>query len=144
MVQQGDMIATFCGHNHTNTYIGTLDGVDLGFTPGAGFNEYGPGMERGVRVIELNESNLSTYDTHLLTFVGLLGDNPITRLRYRLFTVGELDFDNTMDMVKTVLSEIVDAVLYLVKTSNGNPVTIVKEVFQFYGADTGYMEGFFH
>ena len=97
-----------------------------------------------MRVIELNESNLSTYDTHLLTFVGLLGDNPITRLRYRLFTVGELDFDNTMDMVKTVLSEIVDAVLYLVKTSNGNPVTIVKEVFQFFGADTGYMEGFFH
>ncbi|MFR2843028.1 MAG: hypothetical protein ACLTB5_11865 [Acutalibacteraceae bacterium] len=29
MVQQGDMIAAFCGHNHTNTYIGTLDGVDL-------------------------------------------------------------------------------------------------------------------
>ena len=144
MVQQGDMIAAFCGHNHTNTYIGTLDGVDLGFTPGAGFNEYGAAKERGVRVIELHESDLSTYDTHLLTFIGLLGDNPITQLRYRLFTVGELDSNNTMDMVKTVLSEIVDAVLYLVKTSHGNPVTIVRELLQFFGADVGYIEGFFH
>ena len=93
---------------------------------------------------ELHESDLSTYDTHLLTFLGLLGDNPITQLRYRLFTVGELDSNNTMDMVKTVLSEIVDAVLYLVKTSHGNPVTIVRELLQFFGADVGYIEGFFH
>lgn len=144
MVAQGDVIAAFCGHNHTNTYIGTLDGVDLGFTPGAGFNEYGSGMERGVRVIELNESDLSTYDTHLLTFVGLLGDNPITRLRYRLFTVGGLDSDNVMDMVKTVLGEITSAVLHLIKTSRGNPQVIVRELLQFFGADTDYFAGFFH
>lgn len=140
MAAQGDVIAAFCGHNHMNTYIGTLNGVDLGFTPGAGFNEYGNDMERGVRVIELNERDLSTYDTHLLTFAGLLGDNAITRLRYRLFTVGGLDSGNVMDMVKTVLGEVAGAVLYLVKTSKGNPVTIVKEVFQFFGADVGYIE----
>ncbi len=140
MVQQGDVIAAFCGHNHTNTYIGTLDGIDLGFTPGAGFNEYGDGLERGVRVIELNERDLSTYETHLLTFAGLLGDNPITRLRYRLFTVGELDSDNIWDMVKTVVSEVLNAILYLFQTSDGNPVTIVKELCQFFGADVGYVE----
>ena len=134
------VIAAFCGHNHTNTYIGTLDGVDLGFTPGCGFNEYGDGLERGVRVIELNERDLSTYETYLLTFAGLLGDNPITRLRYRLFTVGELDSDNIWNMVKTVVSEVLNAILYLFQTSDGNPVTIVKELCQFFGADVGYVE----
>lgn len=133
---QGDVFASFCGHNHYRTDTVNWYGIDFVYTPTAGFNAFGPGKDCGVRVIELNENDTSKYDSHILTFVGLLGDNPITDLRYKLFTLGALDgdfFENTI----VVLSGIGKALSYLGSISNGNPKIIFTALLEFFGNDVG-------
>ena len=41
--------------------------MDLGYCQGAGFNTYGPGDRRGVRVFVLDESDLRSYSTYQVT-----------------------------------------------------------------------------
>jgi predicted MPP superfamily phosphohydrolase len=36
-VTQGDILGAYFGHDHVNDLKGTLNGIDLGYTPGAGF-----------------------------------------------------------------------------------------------------------
>lgn len=71
--EKGDVIAMYVGHDHNNSFVGTYQGIDLGYTQGCGFNVYGPGPERGVRVFELNEQNPRAYKTHTVTFRALFG-----------------------------------------------------------------------
>jgi len=133
---QGDVMASFYGHGHyySNTY--TRDGIDFVATPAATFNDFGPGMDRGVRVIKLNENNTSTYQSNVLTFVGLLGENPITDLRYKLFTLGELDGD-PLTVTLSVLSGIGNALSYLVSASHGNIGVMFTALLEFFGVDVG-------
>lgn len=71
--EKGDVLAVFVGHDHKNNFVGTLQGVDLGFTPSGGFSEYGNGVNRGVRIIDLDESCPHAYKTHTVTFKELCG-----------------------------------------------------------------------
>lgn len=56
MLDQGDVKATFCGHDHINDYWGELYGIQLYYGRATGFNTYGKeGFPRGARVIRLTE-----------------------------------------------------------------------------------------
>lgn len=68
MVEQGDVVAMFFGHDHKNDFIVNHKGIDLSTTPGAGFSSYG-NIDRGVRIIELDEKDLSTYKTEVIKWV---------------------------------------------------------------------------
>lgn len=72
--EQGDIVAAFFGHDHVNDFVGTLDGIDLIHTPGAGFYSYGNGLNHGVRIIDINENDLS-YTTETLYYGDLVGDS---------------------------------------------------------------------
>ena len=63
----GDILGLFVGHDHNNSFVRNLDGVDLGYTQGTGYNTYGPGEKRGVRIFELYEDNLRNYKTYTVT-----------------------------------------------------------------------------
>lgn len=67
VVEQGDVVAMFFGHDHTNSYELTHKGVDLVNTPGVGFSSYGAD-NRGVRVIDLDVNDLSTYETEVIAW----------------------------------------------------------------------------
>lgn len=69
----GDVMAVFVGHDHKNSFVGTYNGVDLGFTQSSGFNVYGNRTKRGVRIIELDENNPKEYKTYTRTFDELVG-----------------------------------------------------------------------
>ena len=70
IVGQGDVMAMFFGHDHSNTFNVTHRGVDLVATPKANFQgTYG--MDYGGRLITLNESDTGTYETHLVPFSSL-------------------------------------------------------------------------
>lgn len=58
----------FLGHDHKNSFIGKYKNVIMGFTPSAGFNEYGNGINRGVRVIELDENDINNFSTRVVTY----------------------------------------------------------------------------
>lgn len=65
--------ALYVGHDHSNTVIGSIDGVDLGYCPTCGFTSYGPPTaDRGARVFEFREDDVRHYRTRVLTFGSLL------------------------------------------------------------------------
>jgi hypothetical protein len=63
MVEAGDVMGAFCGHDHVNDFEGELHGIRLGYGRATGFGEYGrEGFSRGARVIRLREGKRS-FDT---------------------------------------------------------------------------------
>ena len=54
MIENGDVMGTFAGHDHDNDYCGELAGISLCFGRVTGYHCYGE-LQRGVRVINLHE-----------------------------------------------------------------------------------------
>lgn len=65
--EKGDVLGVYVGHDHNNSFVKKVDGIDLGYTQGAGFSTYGPGGNRGVRIFELNEEVPAQYHTYTVT-----------------------------------------------------------------------------
>ena len=71
--ERGDVIAASFGHDHINTFIGNVDGIDLVMCPGVTFQSYGRYITRAVRIFELDENDPWSYDTHLYKFTDAFG-----------------------------------------------------------------------
>ena len=71
------MIACFVGHDHTNDFEGTLDGVDLCYGRGSGYRAYGrEGYAKGARVIILREG-VRGYETRIRLHDGSIAPRPV-------------------------------------------------------------------
>ncbi|WP_048748447.1 metallophosphoesterase family protein [Paenibacillus sp. P22] len=58
MAEAGDVIGTFCGHDHINDYSGEWLGIRLSYGRASGYATYGrEGFQRGARVIRLTEGS---------------------------------------------------------------------------------------
>jgi len=56
LVEMGDVMGTFVGHDHVNDYEGKLHGIRLCYGRATGYNTYGrDGFPRGARIIQLQE-----------------------------------------------------------------------------------------
>jgi hypothetical protein len=65
LVEAGDVMGTFVGHDHVNDFTGERYGVRLCYGRAGGYSSYGcEGMPRGARVIRLSEGQ-RTFDTWL-------------------------------------------------------------------------------
>lgn len=72
----GDIMGAFFAHDHVNTFVGTNeDGITMGYNGGTGFRAYGLGAERSVRIFEFNENDAENYDTRIVTYQELTGNN---------------------------------------------------------------------
>ena len=67
MKAQGDVFAMYFGHDHYNSFAGKVDGIDLGYCPGMGYNSYGT-KHRACRVFEFDENNVKNYKTYSLNY----------------------------------------------------------------------------
>lgn len=67
MLEGGDVLGLVVGHDHVNNFVADCGGMDLIQTPGCTYNSYYNNMYQGARVIELDESDLTTYETYNLT-----------------------------------------------------------------------------
>lgn len=65
--ERSEVLGVFVGHDHNNSFVKNVDGIDLGYTQGCGFNTYGPGKKRGVRIFEFNEEDIKNYKTYTVT-----------------------------------------------------------------------------
>lgn len=63
----GDVLAVVVGHDHVNSFVADINGVDLVQTPGATYHSYYNKMLQGARIIELDEGDLDSYYTYELT-----------------------------------------------------------------------------
>ncbi|MBD0378959.1 metallophosphoesterase family protein [Paenibacillus sedimenti] len=60
MVELGDVMGTFAGHDHINDYWGELQGIRLCYGRATGYNTYGKeGFTRGARIIRLRQGERS-------------------------------------------------------------------------------------
>ncbi|MBR4910330.1 MAG: metallophosphoesterase [Clostridia bacterium] len=64
----GGVLGVFTGHDHLNDFTGTYNGIKMTAVPGMTYFNYGDEAVRGYGVIELDESDLSTYDYHSVKF----------------------------------------------------------------------------
>lgn len=64
----GGVLGVFTGHDHLNDFTGTYDGLTMTAVPGMTYYNYGNESVRGYGVIELDESDLSTYDYETVKF----------------------------------------------------------------------------
>lgn len=62
-MDNGDVFLAVNGHDHTNSYIGSLHGIDLANAPGSSFTSYGAEDTRGVRLFRFTEHNVRNYET---------------------------------------------------------------------------------
>lgn len=92
MVAGGDVLGVVCGHDHLNGFIATCDGIDMIMTPGCTYDSYYSNMIQGARVIELDESDTSTYSTYLLT-ANELAQNPESNLGHHDTGRSELSYN---------------------------------------------------
>lgn len=63
------VIGAVFGHDHNNSFIGKVKGIDLIQTPGMTFYSYGDGKVRGCRIITLDESDTTHYETYTRRYI---------------------------------------------------------------------------
>ncbi len=61
--QNGDVFLTVNGHDHVNSFIGNVDGVDIASAPGSSYTSYGREDTRGVRLFRFTEHCVKDYET---------------------------------------------------------------------------------
>lgn len=83
--EKGDVLGVFFGHDHSNSFVGEFMGVKLGYTQGVGFNVYGPYMDRGVRIFDIDENDTSVFSTHTLIYSDLFDFDDIHQKARYLF-----------------------------------------------------------
>ena len=63
----GDVFLTVNGHDHVNSFIGSVEGIDIASAPGSSYTSYGDPDVRGVRLFRFTEFNVRDYETlHVL------------------------------------------------------------------------------
>ncbi len=67
LIEGGDVLAVVVGHDHVNSFVADINGVDLVQVPGATYHSYYNNMLQGARIIELDEGDLDSYHTYELT-----------------------------------------------------------------------------
>lgn len=65
--EQGDVFAMFFGHDHYNSFLGSVDGIDLGYCPGSGYSSYGL-KRRAMRVFDFDENDVAAYSTYTVDY----------------------------------------------------------------------------
>lgn len=105
--KDGDIIAMWVGHDHNNSFRRSLDGVDLGYCQGAGFNTYGPGDRRGVRVFVLNETDLRNYDTYTVEMGELCDYRPSKPVKEFIYTHVPTSTNEALSLGKKVIASAV-------------------------------------
>ncbi len=69
--EKGNILALAVGHDHINSFVAPYKNMKLIYTQGTGFNVYGPGLKRGMRIFTLDKNDLSTFETHTITYAEL-------------------------------------------------------------------------
>ena len=76
MAKQGDVLAVFSGHDHVNDFETEYMGVDIVNTPSPTYNSYSSIVNKGARLITINEESPYTYTSEVITYNNLVIENP--------------------------------------------------------------------
>ncbi len=102
--EKGEVFALYFGHDHQNNFHGTINGIDVGYSPACGFGEYGNGVERGVRIFEFKESDIRGYTTRISTYRDYFGKKVIKPLNNLFLKLIPASKDAAIPFVMKILS----------------------------------------
>ena len=75
MVETGDVVAIFAGHDHNNSYEVEHKGIKIINTPGISHNAYGLEFVRGSRLITVKEENPAEFTSDVITVNDLAAEH---------------------------------------------------------------------
>ena len=101
--EKGDIFAMYVGHDHNNSFYKNYHGIDLGYCQGAGFNTYGPGDKRGVRLFVFDENNVRNYQTYYTTIGELCDYKPAKPFQEFVFRNAPVSPDQVITDLSRVL-----------------------------------------
>lgn len=99
-LEKKEVLGVFVGHDHNNSFVADYKGIDLGYTQCAGFNVYGPGYKRGVRVFDIEENG--KYETRTVTFGELCGKEVGNKPKFALYTYAPTNVSQVTTAVKEI------------------------------------------
>ena len=70
-VERGDVLGCVTGHDHINSFVATYKGVDIIQTPTVTSKSYYNNLNKGVRVLTINENDPWHYETEIVTCASL-------------------------------------------------------------------------
>lgn len=108
--EKGDVIAMFFGHDHNNSFVGEYKGMKMGYTQGCGFNVYGPGRKRGVRLLDFSEENPKEFTTTTFTVEDLADFKIGNKLKHGFYTYAPTSVDQVKMIAKKSILPIAGAV----------------------------------
>ncbi len=97
-LEKGEVLGLYVGHDHINSFVSDYKGIDLGYTQGAGFNVYGPGHNRGVRIFNIEEDG--RYETKTVTFGELCGKKVKNKAKFFLYSYAPTSVSQVTTAVK--------------------------------------------
>ncbi len=103
--EKRDVLGLFFGHDHNNSFVGSYQGMDLGYCQGCGFNCYGPGDNRGVRVFVLDEAAPEAYETYTVTYGSLFGSHYERPLVKAVYDRSASSVEDAVDMGKRAMKK---------------------------------------
>ncbi len=110
MNEKGDVFLMLFGHDHNNSFIGEHNGMKMGYTQGCGFNVYGPGKKRGVRLIDFDENNPADFKSTTLTVEDLDNFDIGNKLKHGFYTYAPTSVDAVKVLAKQILPPIIASV----------------------------------
>ncbi len=103
IIKHDDIFALYVGHDHNNSFSRKNQGVTLGYTQGAGFNTYGPGKRRGVRIFILDEKDVKSFETYTVTMGELCSYKPSAPLKEFILSHSPTSVDQGISIAKKIL-----------------------------------------
>ncbi len=101
VAEKGDTLAMFFGHDHNNSFVCKYKNMLLGYTQGCGFNVYGPRLNRGVRLIDLDAANPREFKTHTLLYKDLFTVKDIqNKPKYLLYSYAPPSVESVLPTLK--------------------------------------------
>lgn len=114
-LEKKDVRALFVGHNHNTSFTAKYKDIYLSITQGCGFNVYGPGLDRGVRYIDIYDNG--TFESHTITFKDICGKEIERKLTYAKQAVAPVSIAGTKTAIveTAATAAVVGGVIGLVK-----------------------------
>ena len=117
----GDVFLTVNGHDHINSFIGSVDGIDIANAPGSTYTSYGSDEIRGVRLFRFSEHNVRDYETLLVRYSDYNTPQSWGYLRYFFSTTSSMPFYNAIKVVVAIglvlLAIVTTAIVLIVKAN---------------------------
>jgi len=120
-LNNGDVFLTVNGHDHINSFIGSVEGIDIANAPGSTYTSYGSDDIRGVRMFRFSEHNVRDYETLLVRYSDYNTPQSWGPLKYFFSTTSSMPLYNAIKVVVAIglvfLAIVVTAIVLIVKAN---------------------------